>query len=126
MTLLWFLLGIILIFLISRYNESNRLFWILFASFVGAFTVTSIALNSTKCNAKSKVDLVQVCPMQAPSSVLSLTMPVTDASGMVTEVVPATVTAGQDCTLAPNKIFFAFSEDGVEIFDKPPQITKLC
>lgn len=126
MTLLWFLLGIILIFLISRYNESNRLFWILFASFVGAFTVASVVLNSTKHDTKSKVDLVQMCPMQAPSSTLSLTMPVTDVSDMVTEVVPATAPVGKDCTFAPNKILFAFSEDGVKIFDKPPQMYELC
>lgn len=121
MALLWFILGIVLILLISRYNESNKLFWILFASFVGAFTVASIVKQATISDKQSKADLAQMCPMQMPTSVLSI-LPVTDTSGEVTEVAPATVLAGQDYTFAPRKISFTKSEDGVVIFDKPPQI----
>lgn len=122
MALLWFILGIFIIFLIARYNESNKLFWVLLISFVGAFTVASITLSLARSNTKNKVDLVQMCPTQAPFSTVSYLLPVTDVSEMVTYVdLQPTVLAGKDYTFATNKVFFT-TNDVIEMFDKPPQI----
>lgn len=58
MVLLWFLLGILAIFLISRYNESNKIFWVLFVSFIGGFTAMSMISKTT--HTKDKKNVVKV------------------------------------------------------------------
>lgn len=63
MFILWFILGMILILCIARYNQSNKLFWTLFVSFVGAFALTSVVLAANKPS-KKNVDQVystQLC-----------------------------------------------------------------
>lgn len=45
LNLLSFFLGIICIFLIARYNKSNKLFWILLISMLGGFVGGTIAAN---------------------------------------------------------------------------------
>ena len=63
MFVLWFIIGIILIFCISRYNESNKLFWTLLTSYVGAFAFTVVVLTYNKPS-KQNVDQVystQLC-----------------------------------------------------------------
>lgn len=64
MILLMFLLGIALIFSISRYNESNKLFWTLFTAFVLGFTGAKVYNDLTSENKQSKVELKQVQPTQ--------------------------------------------------------------
>lgn len=63
MFILWFILGMILILCIARYNQSNKLFWTLFASFVGAFALTSVVLAANKPNKKNvnQVYSTQLC-----------------------------------------------------------------
>lgn len=63
MTFILFVLGLVAITLIARYNESNTLFWKLFLSFVLgiAATGTYFALTTNK---QDKAKLTQVCPMQ--------------------------------------------------------------
>lgn len=72
MDLLWFLLGLAIILCIGRYNESNKLFWILFVSFVGSFTVASVVMSTSSHKNEVKKSTVQVCPTQGQ----------TNASGM--------------------------------------------
>lgn len=62
MTFIWLILGIGLIYLLARYNESNGLFWKLLISFLIGFAACDIVLHST---AKHDEDqLTQVCPTQ--------------------------------------------------------------
>ena len=64
MFVLWFIIGIVLICCISRYNESNKLFWTLFASYVGAFALTTVLLSAHNKPSKENVDQVystQLC-----------------------------------------------------------------
>lgn len=70
MALFWFLIGLAIIVCIGRYNESNKLFWTLLLSFVGSFTVASVAV-SVLHNDKSKESMNQVCPMQGSVSTSS-------------------------------------------------------
>ena len=53
----------ILILCIARYNQSNKLFWTLFASFVGAFALTSVVLAANKPSKKNvnQVYSTQLC-----------------------------------------------------------------
>lgn len=62
MALLWFLLGIAIIFCIGRYNESNKLFWVLLISFIGSFTAATVVYKTVKGN-KSHATKVY-CPTQ--------------------------------------------------------------
>lgn len=63
MVLLWFVLGIALIFGIARYNESNKLFWQLFLAFILGFSCTKM-IQQTGNVKQSNTALVQVCPTQ--------------------------------------------------------------
>lgn len=56
MFVLWFIIGIILIFGIARYNESNKLFWTLFASFVGAFAFASVIIAANHEPSKKNIN----------------------------------------------------------------------
>lgn len=71
MILLWFLVGIALIFAIARYNESNKLFWTLLFSFVLGFTGTTMVLRTTGNNEQGNVNLTQVYSTQMPTKALS-------------------------------------------------------
>ena len=71
MILLWFILGIALIFGIARYNESNKLFWTLLFSFVMGFTGTKMMFDIHRSNEQSNVNLTQVYSTQVPVAKLS-------------------------------------------------------
>ena len=64
MVLLELLTGIILITLIAKYNESNRLFWQLLLAFIGGYTAAQVVNQIT--SEKAKTELTQVYPTQAP------------------------------------------------------------
>lgn len=63
MTLLAFIIGIVLITLIARYNESNKLFWSLLVCYVLGFTGVKLYIDNFTNN-ESKVKLEQVQPTQ--------------------------------------------------------------
>ena len=68
-TLLIFLLGIIVIIGIARYNESNKLFWTLLISFLSGMAVASV-YNTVTAPEKNdnKVTLTKSTPMCQISS----------------------------------------------------------
>lgn len=70
MALFWFLIGIAIILCIGRYNESNKLFWMLLLSFIGSFTAASIVV-SVLHNDQGKESMNQMCPMQGLTSTSS-------------------------------------------------------
>ena len=73
-TLLIFLLGIIVIIGIARYNESNKLFWTLLISFLSGMAVASV-YNTVTAPEKNdnKVTLTKSTPMcQIPSDIYCL------------------------------------------------------
>ena len=67
MTVLWFILGIALIFGIARYNESNKLFWTLLFAFVMGFAGTKMLLEARQCNEQSSGNLAQVYSTHVPA-----------------------------------------------------------
>lgn len=61
---LLFILGILCILSIARYNNSNKVFWALFVSYILAFTVGTIAYKATEKKEQSRVMLNQAYPTQ--------------------------------------------------------------
>lgn len=124
MALLWFILGVLLICCIARYNESNKLFWTLFASFVGFYAAASIAIAC--CNSEpNKEDLTQVCPTQLYTNTSSVQLLADDVCFTTYDVQCTSVAAGKDYIPEPSKIAF-ISEVNNQLFDKPPQKPRLC
>ena len=78
MDLLWFFLGILIILCIGRYNESNKLFWVLLVSFVGSFAVATVVVKSSLSSKETKQRVTQVCPTQAPNNASGI-IPLADA-----------------------------------------------
>lgn len=62
MVLFWFIIGVIFIALIARYNESNALFWKLFLAFLLGFASCKMYIHLK--NEQNKENLTQVCPTQ--------------------------------------------------------------
>lgn len=63
MTLFLFIVGLILITLISRYNESNKLFWALLTSYVLSFAGCKLIIDNFGHN-ESDNTFMQVQPTQ--------------------------------------------------------------
>ena len=63
MVLFWFIIGVIAITLIARYNESDKLFWKLFLAFVLGFASAKMYYHLT--NERNENTLTQVSPTQA-------------------------------------------------------------
>ena len=64
MTLLVFILGLLIILGIARYNESNKLFWVLFVSYVLGFAGVKVILDTFSEKKQSEVSLNQAYPIQ--------------------------------------------------------------
>jgi uncharacterized membrane protein len=64
MTLALFLLGLLIIFVISRYNESNKLFWSLLTCYIIGFSAGVLYHKYSKENKESDVELTQAYPTQ--------------------------------------------------------------
>lgn len=100
MTTLWFLLGVALIFIIARYNESNKLFWILFLSFIMGFAGAKMLLDSTSSDEQSNGNLTQVCPTQVPFDGIATTLFITSANlaaSKVTDSNPVSQETPEQC-----------------------------
>lgn len=129
MILLMFLLGIALIFGISRYNESNKLFWVLTTAFVLGFTGSTIYSSMTS-KKQSKVELKQAQPTQGlavtPGSLMylvasdSLTTPVKETSSPVSQAfVPATI----ERNITLSKVFGVTRGLYLHVLPNPPNST---
>ena len=63
MTILWFFIGVAIIFGISRYNESNKLFWQLLLAMLFGFATVKMVKTCSKSSEDGK-NLAQVCSTQ--------------------------------------------------------------
>ena len=124
MALFWFICGILLICAISRYNESNKLFWTLMVSFVGAFTAASVII--AMCNDEHKENVVaNVSPTQ-------LYVNTTNTNALLATVFYNTTNdVSYDTPVAVSKDYYigndVLSDSRVSnLEDKPPQSRQLC
>lgn len=97
MTLAMFILGILTIIGISRYNESDKLFWKLFVSFVGAYLAAAVVGNLiSNNNEQDKVVSVQSVPTQVLESMPCMYCTLADMSLSDTRVEKSTKPVSKD------------------------------
>lgn len=89
--LLTFATGLFVIFLLARYNRSNKLFWILLTSMLGGFVGGSIYAQVTSANEK-KFEITQSDPMQYSSMSTAF---FADGATLREPIVETTKSAGQ-------------------------------
>ena len=98
-TLLIFLLGIIVIIGIARYNESNKLFWTLLISFLSGMAVASV-YNTVTAPEKNdnKVTLTKSTPMcQIPSDIYCLVKDEDQSTNSLNAKLVSKIELNSDC-----------------------------
>lgn len=123
MTLLWCILAIVVAILVSRYNQSNKLFWILLISFLSGIAGAAV-FNKMSSKESSKEKLTQVCPTQGVlfASDYNSLLAGADIPAMCLE--PALVS--QDYIPALSELFFIASEWTIPTHTPPPQNKLPC
>jgi len=96
MIILWFILGILIILGIAKYNESNKLFWQLLLSFMLGFAITKM-IQQVSNEKQSNEALVQVYPTQM-SNVCMWTMTAHNTNMEKVSVVTAHPSVSQEYT----------------------------
>lgn len=83
--LFWFVLGIITILCISRYNENDKLFWQLLVSFIGTFAVATAVIKYVQSEEKKdKIEYLTTDPIQVPDSSSYMDCVLAELSDLVT------------------------------------------
>ena len=124
MALFWFICGILLICCIARYNESDKLFWTLLVSFVGAFTAASVIIAICNNDKHENVN-ANVSPTQ-------LYVNTTNTNALLATVFYNTTNdVSYDTPVAVSKDYYigndVLSDSRVSnLEDKPPQSKQLC
>ena len=126
MSLLLFLIGLFIIFCIGRYNESNKLFWILLISFISSFAITSVAIKAVLEKGKKVEKVSCVSLTQAPASKSGIFL-LADYALAGTQVLYNTKPVGKGtlCSLCNSIEDSSYSglDDIVIKMIKPPQST---
>ena len=97
MAITLFLLGLLIIFGIARYNESNKLFWALFVSFVLSFAGTKIIVDTFSDDERSDTTLIQTPPMQGLDAASDTCLCLLAGELLSTDVKATSKLAGQVC-----------------------------
>ena len=119
MILLWFILGIALIFGIARYNESNKLFWTLLFCFVMGFAGTKMVLDTKHTNEQSKVGITQLYSTQVQPIVQNILPFVPCATMSANKKVTVSEPVGQSLTIDPCSTDYTLSEVSGRTRDQP-------
>ena len=125
MTLLWCLIAILVALGIARFNQSNKLFWILLISFLAGIAGAAVfeKLKSTDGD-QSKVKLTQVCPTQNLQGIQGVTdLPYGDILVVAECHEPASVS--QDNTPELCEPNFTLSKWIIPARTPPPQILQV-
>lgn len=129
MILLWFVLGLLLIFGIARYNESNKLFWILLFSYVIGFAGAKMVIDVHQSNKQSNVSLTQVYPTQAsvdvysPLKLFQVTSILTPKKVTALKSVSQVVTPAASETLVTlSEVFGRTRDQPITTPTKPPEL----
>lgn len=109
MTLLALLSGIAVIIAVSRYNESDNLFWKLLVSFVGAYAAATVAVNvlNNSDNKKDEVVMIEKAPMQALESMPTLYMSVVTDNSLATLGEKSPKPAGKDMLINQSNLILS-------------------
>lgn len=124
MTLFWCLAAIAVALIIARYNQSNKLFWILMISFLTG--IAGAAIYDKLSNGKddqSEEQLTQVCPTQN-IDILAQTIMCLEPTSMTVKCVKPT-SVSQDNTPENCEPLFALTAWVRPTHTPPPQITNV-
>lgn len=130
MILLWFILGIVLIFGIARYNESNKLFWTLLFAFVMGFAGTKMVLDVCHGNEhQSNICFTQGNSTQVSAVTLSaLSYYITSVTTNMDKVVTAQRPVSQSTTVLNesnvilSEVFGRTRDQPQLVLMKPPEL----
>lgn len=100
MTLLAFIATIGVISAIARYNESDKLFWQLLVSFVGAYAAVTIATKVLGEEKQNEVVMIEKAPMQALESMPTLYASVVTDNSLATRGEKSPKPVGKDMLLS--------------------------
>lgn len=98
MTLTLFILGLLLILGIARYNESNKLFWTLSIAYILGFACTKMVYDSFSTNEQSEQSLNQAYPTQGLLPTANAFMLFNNADSYTTDVKVTSKPVGQAIT----------------------------
>ena len=109
MTLLALLSGIAVIIAVSRYNESDNLFWKLLISFVGAYAAATVAVTvlNNSDNKKDEVVMIEKAPMQALESMPTLYASVVTDNSLATLGEKSPKPAGKDMLINQSNLILS-------------------
>lgn len=98
MTLALFILGLLLILGIARYNESNKLFWTLSIAYILGFACTKMVYDSFSTNEQSEQSLNQAYPTQGLLPTANTFVLFNNADSYTTDVKVTSKPVGQAIT----------------------------
>lgn len=117
MTLFMFLIGILIILGIARYNESEKLFWTLFVSFTGTFAAATAVSEYMDSKKQDKVEVVSSAPTQVLFGGSRKCYVLADSSKTVTDEEKSSVPVSKDSLIA--KPDFILSKSCAPARDQP-------
>lgn len=121
MILLLFIVAIIAIVLIARYNEDDRLFWKLLISFCVAFATTSVIYNIIDDGDRNKVSCIKTDPMQLSNCTSGQQVLLGDVSTLINvDTETMSVAAGKDNLFLTNIAEQIPNEIYANVRDQPP------
>lgn len=126
MALFWFICGILLILGIARYNESNKLFWILLVSFIGAFTAASIVESALNKQKKEFMKMSANSAQLYTNTYNAFTNVKDDVFGNTEEIIFSEPTIAEFAKATIFNTSSAVCSSFRPEIDKPPQIPLLC
>jgi hypothetical protein len=98
MTLALFILGLLLILGIARYNESNKLFWTLSIAYILGFACTKMVYDSFSTDEQSEQSLNQAYPTQGLLPTANTFVLFNNADSYTTDVKVTSKPVGQAIT----------------------------
>lgn len=106
-TLFWFILGLIIIIGVSRYNEDDKLFWKLLVAFVGSFAAVSVASHLVNADKQDKVVVIEKAPTQALESMSCNYCTLADISLTATKREKSPKPVGKDSLINQNSLILS-------------------
>lgn len=117
MILLWLVIGLVFAIIIARLNESNKLFWIMFISFMTG--VAGGYIYKQMSSAQSKSNLVQVNPTQESTPTLDYNLLANVMEE--TQSYSNTNLVSKDTNQPESKLDLTLSSTVKEVIENPPQ-----
>jgi len=129
-TIALFLLGFLIIFGIARYNESNKLFWALFISYILSFAAAKVIIDAFKGEERSEPTLNQASPMQGLDATSDICLCLLADESLSTDVKVTSKPAGQvsmpeyiECNITSSNVAEVTQGRYLHILPNPPNST---